>query len=191
MQCPCKAAHWHADARPDYCQVGAGPALLASASKMKSTPSSKIDPWFIAQHRTSIVSDWKGQGARATACLRRPGKLPQAEICMGFSDKRLGTHVDQIEPRRPCATQAARPSNVRPVFKRIDTCAAEFASPTAYMYSTYARHPLPARPADEAQGPRDREQGCHPRRRTEPDRSGHRVRLLLLPCLFCAERCGL
>src|SRR5213079_555264 len=38
---------------------------------------------------------------------------------------------------------------VRPVFKRIDTCAAEFASPTAYMYSTY-EPPFAGRPADEA-----------------------------------------
>jgi carbamoyl-phosphate synthase large subunit len=39
---------------------------------------------------------------------------------------------------------------VRPVFKRIDTCAAEFASPTAYMYSTYEA-PFAGRPSDEAQ----------------------------------------
>ena len=39
---------------------------------------------------------------------------------------------------------------MRPVFKRIDTCAAEFASPTAYMYSTYAA-PFAGKPADEAQ----------------------------------------
>jgi carbamoyl-phosphate synthase large subunit len=38
---------------------------------------------------------------------------------------------------------------VRPVYKRIDTCAAEFASPTAYMYSTYAM-PFAGAPADEA-----------------------------------------
>jgi carbamoyl-phosphate synthase large subunit len=53
---------------------------------------------------------------------------------MGFSDKRLakltGGDVDAVMAAR-------RTLNVRPVFKRIDTCAAEFASPTAYMYSTY------------------------------------------------------
>ena len=44
----------------------------------------------------------------------------------------------EARPRPRCASGASR-SDVRPVFKRIDTCAAEFASPTAYMYSTYER----------------------------------------------------
>jgi carbamoyl-phosphate synthase large subunit len=53
---------------------------------------------------------------------------------MGFSDKRLGELVGLSEDR----VRAHRHKlAVRPVFKRIDTCAAEFASPTAYMYSTY------------------------------------------------------
>ena len=53
---------------------------------------------------------------------------------MGFSDARLGklTGIDADE-----VTRRRRALGVRPVFKRIDTCAAEFASPTAYMYSTY------------------------------------------------------
>jgi carbamoyl-phosphate synthase large subunit len=54
---------------------------------------------------------------------------------MGFSDARLaklaGLSEDAVRERRHAL-------GVRPVFKRIDTCAAEFASPTAYMYSTYA-----------------------------------------------------
>ncbi len=53
---------------------------------------------------------------------------------MGFSDARLAT----LTGKRPKEVAELRNSlNVRPVFKRIDTCAAEFASPTAYMYSTY------------------------------------------------------
>ena len=77
---------------------------------------------------------------------------------------------------------------MHPVFKRIDTCAAEFASPTPYMYSTYetpfagaaAMRGRPSRPA----------QGHHPRRRPEPHRPGHRVRLLLLPRLLRAAEAG-
>ena len=53
---------------------------------------------------------------------------------MGFSDQRLakltGSDAEAVMAKR-------RKLGVRPVFKRIDTCAAEFASPTAYMYSTY------------------------------------------------------
>src|SRR5208282_2552112 len=50
--------------------------------------------------------------------------------------------VDEVSTRR-------RGLGVRPVFKRVDTCAAEFASPTAYMYSTY-EVPFAGRAADEA-----------------------------------------
>ena len=78
--------------------------------------------------------------------------------------------------------------DVRPVFKRIDTCAAEFASPTAYMYSTY-EPPFAGVAACEAR-PSDREKDRDPRRRPEPHRAGHRIRLLLLPRLFRAERAG-
>ncbi len=52
----------------------------------------------------------------------------------GFSDQRLATLANvSVE-----SVQALRDRlNVHPVYKRIDTCAAEFAAPTAYMYSTY------------------------------------------------------
>ncbi|MFZ3358595.1 MAG: carbamoyl-phosphate synthase large subunit, partial [Xanthobacteraceae bacterium] len=65
---------------------------------------------------------------------------------MGFSDPRLGQltglSADEVATRR-------RALGVRPIFKRIDTCAAEFASPTAYMYSTYET-PFAGRAIDEA-----------------------------------------
>ena len=65
---------------------------------------------------------------------------------MGFSDTRLakltGTTAATV-------TQKRHALGVRPVFKRIDTCAAEFASPTAYMYSTYET-PFDGKVADEA-----------------------------------------
>ncbi len=67
---------------------------------------------------------------------------------------------------------------VRPVFKRIDTCAAEFASPTAYMYSTYDAEDEPGPPT----GRKIIILGGGP----NPHRPGHRVRLLLLPCLLRA-----
>ena len=64
----------------------------------------------------------------------------------GFSDIRLASLTGKTE-----ADVAAlrKKLDVRPVFKRIDTCAAEFASPTAYMYSTYET-PFAGAPADEA-----------------------------------------
>ncbi len=65
---------------------------------------------------------------------------------MGFSDARLAVLTRRGEAE---VTAARRALGVRPVFKRIDTCAAEFASPTAYMYSTYET-PFAGQPADEA-----------------------------------------
>ena len=65
---------------------------------------------------------------------------------MGFSDARLakltGLSTEDVATRR-------HQLGVRPIYKRIDTCAAEFASPTAYMYSSY-QAPFAGMPADEA-----------------------------------------
>ncbi len=102
----------------------------------------KIDPWFLAQLRDIVDME---------AVIRAHG-LPQSAPAlrrlkaMGFSDARLGrlTGLDAEEVSR-----RRRALGVRPVFKRIDTCAAEFASPTAYMYSTYET-PFDGRAADEA-----------------------------------------
>src|SRR5271154_1354306 len=92
--------------------------------------SCKIDPWFLAEMRGIVEMENK---------VRKHG-LPNNAFgmrslkAMGFSDARLPvlTQADEAE------VKARRHAlGVRPVFKRIDTCAAEFASPTAYMYSTY------------------------------------------------------
>jgi carbamoyl-phosphate synthase large subunit len=71
---------------------------------------------------------------------------------------------------------------VRPVFKRIDTCAAEFASPTR-LHVLHLRDALRRRARRRGEALSDAQEGRHPRRRSEPDRPGHRVRLLLLPRL--------
>ena len=69
---------------------------------------------------------------------------------------------------------------IRPVFKRVDTCAAEFASSTAYLYSTYEEEceAAPTRP----------QEGHGPGWRAQPHRPGDRVRLLLRPCRLCPAR---
>ena len=74
---------------------------------------------------------------------------------------------------------ARHKENVRPVFKRVDSCAAEFASSTAYLYSTYEEY-CEAEPTDKQE---DHDLG----RRAEPDRAGHRVRLLLRARVVRAE----
>jgi carbamoyl-phosphate synthase large subunit len=107
----------------------------------------KIDPWFVSQIRGIIEMEAqiKQKGLPAT-----PGVFRKLKS-MGFSDARLAklTGVPAAEVR-----EQRQKLGVRPVFKRIDTCAAEFASPTAYMYSTY-ESPFAGVAADEA-APSDR-----------------------------------
>ena len=104
--------------------------------------SCKIDPWFIAEIRGIVETEdeIKAKGLPAT-----PGAFRRLKA-MGFSDARLGKLTGQTAE---AVTQKRRALDVRPVFKRIDTCAAEFASPTAYMYSTY-EPPFAGKPANEA-----------------------------------------
>ncbi|MCW6511149.1 carbamoyl-phosphate synthase large subunit [Lichenifustis flavocetrariae] len=107
----------------------------------------RIDHWFI--ERLQEIVDLEDK-------VRRFG-LPPSTAPMrmlkaaGFSDLRLATLAD-MSPEAVAAHRKAL--DVKPVFKRIDTCAAEFASPTAYMYSTYAA-PFAGAPADESR-PSDR-----------------------------------
>jgi len=106
------------------------------------------EPWFLRQIEALIAEEAK-IGAlglpKDAADLRRLKGL-------GFSDMRLARLTGQSEKE----VRAHRRSlNVRPVFKRIDTCAAEFASSTAYMYSTYETGALGQLPENEAQ-PSDR-----------------------------------
>jgi carbamoyl-phosphate synthase large subunit len=104
--------------------------------------SCRVDPWFLA--RIQEIVDMEAR-VRAHGL---PGSAEhlRALKAMGFSDARLAklARLSEAEVR-----QRRIGLDVRPVFKRIDTCAAEFASPTAYMYSTYERG-LTQRPVDEA-----------------------------------------
>src|SRR5215207_4363631 len=93
--------------------------------------SCKIDRWFLEQLRDIVTMEAKVQ---AHGLPRTPGALRQLKS-MGFSDARLAVLSGASEAE---VTALRRGLDVRPVFKRIDTCAAEFASPTPYMYSTYA-----------------------------------------------------
>jgi carbamoyl-phosphate synthase large subunit len=107
----------------------------------------KIDSWFLAEIRGIVDTESE---IRAKGLPTGPGTFRRLKA-MGFSDARLAVLTGHSEAE---VTAARRALGVRPVFKRIDTCAAEFASPTAYMYSTYAA-PFAGAPADEA-APSDR-----------------------------------
>ena len=104
--------------------------------------SCKIDPWFLAEMRgiVEMEAKIKASGLPANAFGMRTLKA------MGFSDARLAVLTETTEAE---VTAQRHALGVRPVFKRIDTCAAEFASPTAYMYSTY-ESPFAGQLADES-----------------------------------------
>jgi len=92
-----------------------------------------IDPWFLVQieELVRIEQQLKGRSLKGLdeKSMRELKKR-------GFSDRRLaqllGTSEDEVRLHRHAL-------GVRPVYKRVDTCAAEFATPTAYLYSTYEK----------------------------------------------------
>ncbi|MAU59848.1 MAG: carbamoyl phosphate synthase large subunit [Parvibaculum sp.] len=105
-------------------------ALRHGMSHDQVRASCSYDPWFLEQLQ-GIVD--------AEEDVRRNG-LPQTKAemrrlkAMGFSDARLAELAGSEEE---AVRKARREMGVRPVYKRIDTCAAEFESRTPYMYSTY------------------------------------------------------
>jgi carbamoyl-phosphate synthase large subunit len=105
--------------------------------------SCKYDPWFLARMQEIVDTEAR---VKAHGLPNSAGQF-RALKAQGFSDARLaklaGIEEAEVARRR-------RALDVRPVFKRIDTCAAEFASPTAYMYSTYESG-LAGLPACESQ----------------------------------------
>jgi len=108
-----------------------GDAFRMGMSVEEVFSHSKIDPWFLVQ----IEDLLKREAALAGRAL---GSLSADEMRQlkrrGFADARLakllGSDAAAVRVHRHAL-------GVRPVFKRVDTCAAEFATNTAYMYSTY------------------------------------------------------
>ena len=86
---------------------------------------------------------------------------------MGFSDARISESLKMKEGRAAGEKihQLRKQHGVQPVYKRVDTCAAEFESYTPYLYSTYEEE-------DEAAPDRSQE-SHHPGQRAEPHRAGN------------------
>jgi carbamoyl-phosphate synthase large subunit len=91
----------------------------------------KIDPWFLAQVE-DLINTEKTLSTKTLATLE-PGELLRLKR-KGFSDRRL---AKLLETKESEVRSVRHKKGVRPVYKRIDSCAAEFASDTAYLYSTY------------------------------------------------------
>jgi len=101
----------------------------------------KIDPWFLAQIK-EIVDIELALEQRTLADLDVDTLLQLKR--RGFSDRRLAFLLDTVEAE---VRKLRHQYNVRPVYKRVDTCAAEFATNTAYLYSTYEQE-CEAEPTD-------------------------------------------
>ncbi len=108
-----------------------GQAFRNGMSLEKAFQLTRIDPWFLVQiedivREEAAMSGQKLHDLDADEMRRLKRK--------GFSDRRLARLLDTTETAVRMHRHAL---GVRPVFKRVDTCAAEFATHTAYMYSTY------------------------------------------------------
>ncbi len=90
-----------------------------------------IDPWFLAQIEQLVRTEQALSGRTLASLSSEELRFLKQK---GFSDRRLGKLLgtNQHELRRLRSAMG-----VRPVYKRVDTCAAEFATQTAYLYSTY------------------------------------------------------
>ena len=91
----------------------------------------RIDPWFLEQIADLVATEQEvkasGRAALEQASLRRLKRK-------GFSDSRIARLIGTQEA---AVRKERHAHDIRPVFKRVDSCAAEFASHTAYLYSTY------------------------------------------------------
>ena len=119
-----------------------GEAFRHGMSREEIFALTKIDNWFLVQIEDIINSEL----ALAKSSL---GELDQNSLYRlkrkGFSDRRLS---DVLGCEESAVRQLRNDLGVHPVYKRVDTCAAEFSTDTAYMYSTYEEE-CEARPSDK------------------------------------------
>ena len=108
-----------------------GQAFRSGMSFEEIRQLSKIDPWFLVQIEDLVRTEQSLAG-------RSLKDFDAAEVRdlkrKGFSDRRLAKLLETSETAMRRHRHAL---GIRPVYKRVDTCAAEFATATAYLYSTY------------------------------------------------------
>ena len=115
-----------------------GDAFAAGWSLDEVHQLTKIDKWFLVQIEEIIKIELDidkhtaEHGDKALEALSKQELLTLKQ--KGFSDRRL---AKLLKTSDKAVRERRRALNVRPVYKRVDTCAAEFATNTAYLYSTY------------------------------------------------------
>ena len=136
-----------------------------------------IDPWFLRNLREIVETEQALVAAPQRGARSRGCDPPSRWASRIAASPRSGA------PARQIVRELRHAHGVRPVYKRVDTCGAEFEAKTPYLYSTYEQE-CEATPTDRAED-------HDPRRRAEPHRPGHRVRLLLRARGLRAARRGL
>lgn len=118
-----------------------GDAFRSGLSVDQVYELSAIDPWFLVQIKEIIDLETELETYKL-------GDVSFDNLLLlkkkGFSDKRLSVLLDESEK---AVRDYRHDINIRPVYKRVDTCGGEFATPTAYMYSTYEEE-CEAKPTD-------------------------------------------
>ena len=109
-------------------------AMVDGRSDEEIHDLSRIDPWFLAKLRTLINCEAEILRGRALNQLSADDLLRLKQL--GYADRQIAwaTNTDELSVRR-----YRQEKGIAPVFKTVDTCAAEFASSTPYHYSTYER----------------------------------------------------
>jgi len=116
-------------------------AFRAGLSLEEIHDLSRVDPWFLAAFEDIVLTEKEVRTQGMTA-LNAP-RMRELKR-MGFADARIAQLLNTDE----AAVRHLRHTlGVRPVYKRVDSCAAEFATSTAYMYSTYEEE-CEAKPSD-------------------------------------------
>ena len=106
-------------------------AFRAGMSQQEIYEICKIDYWFLAEIEDIVITE-------SVIASSDPGQVDPAQLkswkAMGFSDRRLAKLMGVEES---FIREFRYSNNIHPVFKRVDSCAAEFDTSTAYMYSSY------------------------------------------------------
>ena len=108
-----------------------GDAFAMGMSVEEVFALTKIDPWFLVQIEEIVKIELELETTTLDALSRDELRALKKK---GFSDRRLAR---QLKTTEKVIREKRHALGIRPVYKRVDTCAAEFATNTAYMYSTY------------------------------------------------------
>ncbi len=108
-----------------------GDAFAMGMSVQEVFDLTKIDPWFLIQIEEIVKIELELETTTLEAITPKEFRILKKK---GFSDRRMAKLLKKTEKQ---VRDHRRSLRIRPVYKRVDTCAAEFATNTAYMYSTY------------------------------------------------------